>query len=217
MADHGPDLPNDVAPAGADNVAPLVQSDADIIATLRRQLGVLTRENKILKIAVAEMERISERDTLTPLYNRRFFLSALHQRIARLERYKEPALVIYVDVDQLKVINDQFGHAAGDFALIEIARRLEKAVRTTDLAARIGGDEFGLIMDHIQHGHVDAKVRQLADQITRDPVVYDGRTISVSASLGAAMLEPGMTENDVLARADAAMYANKRQNPAAAA
>ncbi len=94
-----------------------VDSIEDQLREMRRERDALRRENRILKIAVAELERVSERDTLTPLFNRRYFLTAIHQRLARFERHAESAAVVFIDVNQLKQINDTLGHAAGDFAL----------------------------------------------------------------------------------------------------
>src|SRR3546814_11683555 len=104
--------------------APIEPSE-DQLRALRRERDALRRENRVLKIAVAELERVSERDTLTPLFNRRYFLTAIHHRMARFERHAERAAVVFIDVNQLKYINDSFGHAAGDFALMEIAKRHE--------------------------------------------------------------------------------------------
>src|SRR3546814_7305870 len=90
-------------------------------------------------MAVAEREGGSGPDTLTPLFNRRYFLTAIHHRMARFERHAERAAVVFIDVNQLKYINDSFGHAAGDFALMEIAKRLAGSIRAPDVAERIGG------------------------------------------------------------------------------
>src|SRR3546814_8450377 len=114
---------------------------------LLRERDELRRENRVLKIAVAELERVSERDTLPPLFNRRYFLTAIHQRIARFERHAESAAIVFADLNQLKYINDRFGHSAGDFALLEFANQQIASIRTGDAAARIGGAEFGLIPD----------------------------------------------------------------------
>lgn len=179
------------------------------IQVLRRDNDVLRRENRVLKIAVAELERVSERDTLTPLYNRRFFITALHQRIARVARNRECATLVYMDVNQLKTINDCYGHAAGDFVLIEIANRLAGAVRATDVAARIGGDEFGLILDQMDAEHARRQVGRFAALLTDAPVCFDGRTIELSACFGVATLAGDMTEADVLAAADRDMYRAK--------
>ncbi len=187
-----------------------VDSIEDQLRDIRRERDALRRENRVLKIAVAELERVSERDTLTPLFNRRYFLTAIHHRMARFERHAERAAVVFVDVNQLKYINDSFGHAAGDFALMEIAKRLAESIRATDVAARIGGDEFGLILDQSSEDGARAQIARLGDVLTAAPAEYDGHQIALSACFGIAMLQSGMTESDILAAADRDMYRNKQ-------
>ena len=187
-----------------------VDSIEDQLRDIRRERDALRRENRVLKIAVAELERVSERDTLTPLFNRRYFLTAIHHRMARFERHAERAAVVFVDVNQLKLINDSFGHAAGDFALMEIAKRLAESIRATDVAARIGGDEFGLILDQSSEEGARAQIARLGDVLTAAPAEYDGHRIALSACFGIAMLQSGMTESDILAAADRDMYRNKQ-------
>lgn len=193
-----------------------VDSIEDQLRDIRRERDALRRENRVLKIAVAELERVSERDTLTPLFNRRYFLTAIHHRIARFERHAERAAVVFVDVNQLKYINDSFGHAAGDFALMEIAKRLAESIRATDVAARIGGDEFGLILDQSSEEGARAQIARLGDVLTAAPAAYDGHEIALSACFGIAMLQSGMTESDILAAADRDMYRNKQGQGSAA-
>lgn len=193
-------------------IAP-IDSIEDQLRDIRRERDALRRENRVLKIAVAELERVSERDTLTPLYNRRYFLTAIHQRIARFERHHETAAIVFADVNQLKYINDNFGHAAGDFALIEVANRLLASIRSTDVAARIGGDEFGLILDQSSEEGARAQVTRLCRMLSAEPAIYDGHAIALSACFGVAMLETGMTESDILAAADRDMYRCKQSQP----
>ena len=187
-----------------------VDSIEDQLREIRRERDALRRENRVLKIAVAELERVSERDTLTPLFNRRYFLTAIHHRMARFERHAERAAVVFIDVNQLKYINDNFGHAAGDFALMEIAKRLAGSIRATDVAARIGGDEFGLILDQSSEDGARAQVTRLCDVLTAGPAHYDGHEIALSACFGVAMLQTGMNESDILAAADRDMYRSKQ-------
>ena len=187
-----------------------IDSIEDQLREIRRERDALRRENRVLKIAVAELERVSERDTLTPLFNRRYFLTAIHHRMARFERHAERAAVVFIDVNQLKYINDNFGHAAGDFALMEIAKRLAGSIRATDVAARIGGDEFGLILDQSSEDGARAQVTRLCDVLTAGPAHYDGHEIALSACFGVAMLQTGMNESDILAAADRDMYRSKQ-------
>jgi diguanylate cyclase (GGDEF)-like protein len=194
-----------------DQFAPAsVDSIEDQLRELRRERDALRRENRVLKIAVAELERVSERDTLTPLFNRRYFLTAIHHRMARFERHAERAAVVFIDVNQLKYINDSYGHAAGDFALMEIATRLAASIRATDVAARIGGDEFGLILDQSSETGARVQVDRLCDMLSAAPAEYDGHEIPLSACFGVAMLQTGMTESDILAAADRDMYRSKQ-------
>lgn len=186
-----------------------VDSIEDQLRDMRRERDALRRENRILKIAVAELERVSERDTLTPLFNRRYFLTAIHQRIARFERHAESAAIVFADLNQLKRINDSLGHAAGDFALLEVAKRMQESIRSTDVAARIGGDEFGLILDQSSEAVARAQVERLQHVLAATPAVYDGHAITLSACFGVAMLRTGMTESDILAAADRDMYSCK--------
>ncbi len=186
--------------------------DADEIKAMQTELVRLRRENRALGIAVSELERVAQRDMLTPLFNRRYFLTALHQRIARVQRYHESIAVIYVDVDGLKTINDRLGHAAGDFALVEIARRLSENVREADVAARIGGDEFGILIDHVDHESARRKVAVLCHALSQAPCIYGEHSINVSAAFGLTMIGEGDNAEELLGRADQDMYRVKRMS-----
>lgn len=196
-------------PANGQALAPVALSDADE-ATLRAEIIRLQRENRALSIALAEMERVAQRDILTPLFNRRYFLSALHQRIARVERFGDRIALIYVDVDNLKQINDTHGHGAGDFALIEIASRLSAAMRKGDVLARIGGDEFGILLDHVTQSEASGMMRRFKASIDGEPCSYEGQSMRLGAAFGLAMITPGQSAEDLVGRADAAMYRDKR-------
>jgi len=200
--EHGMD--GSAARTGEANLVAVIDIDAcdQKIRDMHRALDGLRRENRVLKIAVAELERVAERDTLTPLYNRRHFITALHQRIARVARDIDCASLVYIDVNQLKTINERYGHAAGDYALIEIARRLTGAIRAGDIAARIGGDEFGLILDHMTAKDAQGLVVRFAQLLSDVPVMFDGHAIALSACFGIATIAGDMTEADVLAAAD---------------
>ncbi|MFM6854781.1 MAG: GGDEF domain-containing protein [Sphingopyxis sp.] len=184
--------------------------DATQEAALRNEIARLRRENRALSIALAEMERVAERDMLTPLFNRRYFLSSLHQRIAKVERFGDRMALIYVDVDGLKAINDEHGHAAGDFALITIASRLAEAMRRSDTLARIGGDEFGILLEAVSQSEARTKIRRMAASIADEPCVYDGKQVRLSAAFGLTMITPGRSAEELMGSADAEMYRAKR-------
>lgn len=196
-------------PASGQPLAPIALGDADE-AGLRAEILRLRRENRALTIALAEMERVADRDMLTPLHNRRHFLSALHQRIARVERFGDRIALIYCDVDNLKQINDTHGHGAGDFALIEMAARLTASMRPCDVLARIGGDEFGILLDHVSQSEAMGKMRRLKSLIEEEPCHYEGAELRLSAAFGLAMITAGQSAEELIGRADAAMYRDKR-------
>jgi diguanylate cyclase (GGDEF)-like protein len=129
----------------ADNDEAVSLDDAmmllDEIERLRSQLT--SYESRL-----SELDRLAHRDTLVDLPNRRSFLASLEQLIARVDRYGGPAAMLFVDVDGLKAINDEFGHVAGDKALVEVARLLVASVRKSDFVGRLAGDEFGILLEH---------------------------------------------------------------------
>ncbi|HEX7821375.1 MAG TPA: GGDEF domain-containing protein [Sphingobium sp.] len=177
---------------------------------LERELGVLRKEIAMLRLVNAELERVVVRDTLTPLYNRRYYISALNERISRASRYAAHSVAIIVDVDHMKRINDAHGHPAGDFALMHLAELLSRAVRTCDVAARIGGDEFALILDELDEVQAAAKIAALEAMIRDTPCRFGSATLPVSASFGCAVIGADDSDADIIARADDAMYEQKR-------
>ncbi|MBK5265432.1 MAG: GGDEF domain-containing protein [Alphaproteobacteria bacterium] len=171
----------------------------------------MRRELRSLRIANSELERVVERDTLTPLYNRRYFINAINDRRKRLERYGTRSILVFVDVDGLKRINDTHGHNAGDYALIHIAGLLFANVRTTDIVARIGGDEFALVLEELTKDEALAKIAQLREAILQASCEYGDASLMLGASFGMAVMLESDTDEALIARADADMYANKRK------
>lgn len=182
----------------------------DEMALLRQEIARLRRRNRALALALAEMERVAERDMLTSLYNRRYFLSALHRCIARANGRGAGCVLIYVDVNGLKAINDRLGHAAGDFALIQIAHRLSESLRPGDTLARIGGDEFGLLLDRADTAAAYDELERIATAISGEVCRFRDTDIPLSVACGSAPITPGLSAEDLLGRADAAMYRAKR-------
>jgi diguanylate cyclase (GGDEF)-like protein len=180
---------------------------------LEQELIALRKELRMLRLANQELERLVVRDTLTPLFNRRHFITCLAERLSRLERYGTQAALIFVDVNEMKQINDRFGHGAGDFALLHIARLLSASVRATDVAARVGGDEFALLLDGVSEEAAADKARALATLISESECHFGDERLTLSASFGCTALREGDSDFAAIARADMAMYAAKRQAP----
>lgn len=180
------------------------------IAELRQEIAALQRELRLLRRANAELERVAVRDTLTPLYNRRYFMSALNERILRRTRYGRGAAVLFIDINRMKHINDFHGHAAGDYALMHAARILADHVRGSDVAARIGGDEFALILEEVDEAQARGKAQGLEEALAASRCQFGEAMLPLTASIGVTVLEANDREEAVTERADADMYARKR-------
>jgi diguanylate cyclase (GGDEF)-like protein len=171
--------------------------------------SALADENALLRASLAEMrerleelERLADIDTLTPLPNRRRFVRELERVVGQTTRHGTPAAVLYVDLEGLKGVNDRFGRVGGDAALIHVARLLAGLIRATDVVARIGGDEFGLILDHLDHNSAIETAERIGRWIAKNPVDLGGAEVALQASIGVATILPGDSAEEVMARAD---------------
>jgi len=160
----------------------------------------------------AELLRQARRDPLTGIPNRRQFEDVLDQAIERVRRQDSQMALAYLDIDNFKHINDSLGHAGGDEVLKEFALRLTGSVRTTDTVARLAGDEFVIVFEHIRHAD---EVRLLAEKVmasvTHDFTVL-GAPLRVTTSIGIALYAGGTeTAGGLIGRADMALYDTKRR------
>ncbi len=176
----------------------------------------LADENALLRASIAELrdrmaqlEALADTDPLTPLPNRRRFLRELERAVAQASRHGTPAAMLYVDLDSLKTINDRHGHFAGDAALIHVAKLLSGLIRSTDIAARIGGDEFALLLDHLDLESAIDTAERIARCIASTPLDLGGNSIELQASIGTAAIMAGDSVEDVMQRADRNMYVAK--------
>ena len=171
---------------------------------------MLEQENMQLRARVAELERLVVCDTLTPLFNRRHFMEELDRWCWRTHRYGGEYGLLFIDVDNLKAVNDRYGHSAGDALLIAVAKTLQGAVRRSDLAARVGGDEFAILLDNIPASELPAKAERVAKSVGRRKIEHQGLNLTPSISAGHTVFEPGVQPTELLFRADRSMYAAKQ-------
>ena len=186
------------------------QADQLSAQGMARSLPTLERENNELKARVAELERLVACDTLTPLFNRRHFMDELDRWCWRAHRYGGEYGLLFIDVDNLKTVNDTLGHQVGDMLLLAIAKALLGAVRRSDLVARIGGDEFAILLDNIPEAELAGKADRIAKAIGKLNIDHGGATLTPSISAGFTPLESGVKPTELLLRADRSMYAAKR-------
>jgi diguanylate cyclase (GGDEF)-like protein len=158
------------------------------------------RTDAVYKIAVL--------DPLTGLYNRRSGEQRLAEEFARSQRHGNPLTVLMLDLNGLKLINDEFGHAAGDGVLKYFAERLVRAIRGSDLAIRLGGDEFLLVLPECKL----EEVRHILHRLHGMNLEFDDHFLPVTFSAGWTNYTAGDSPEEMLKRADDALYVNKRSN-----
>jgi diguanylate cyclase (GGDEF)-like protein/PAS domain S-box-containing protein len=154
------------------------------------------------------LEHLVDHDFLTSLFNNRRFEHELTQESKSAARYGAGGAVLLVDLDHFKVINDQFGHKAGDDLLKTVAAALQGRIRETDVLARLGGDEFGIILPQVDAAQAEVVADGIVKALRRQTAMQAEQRIRVTASVGVALFS-GHTSLDVLAAADLAMYEAK--------
>ena len=160
-----------------------------------------------------EARKLAETDALTGLFNQRFFHETLRREVMRAHRYQRKLTLIVFDLDDFKSINDQIGHLAGDRVLAQAADRLREAVRSVDVASRIGGDEFAVIMPESSAGDGEQLYGRVHNSMRGTVLGTDEERLRISG--GIAELEHGDTAASLFERADAALYRAKELGKAA--
>jgi diguanylate cyclase (GGDEF)-like protein len=184
-------------------------SRSDVSGAGIRVLEALVAERDDLAAKLAAAEQLADYDVLTPAFNRRAFIRELHRTLSQAERYKTPAAVLYIDLDGFKSLNDKYGHATGDVVLTHVGRLLIEAVRETDIVGRLGGDEFGVILNHAKPEEARAKAVTLSERVSSSAIVHAGIAHRVKASIGVHPIAAIEDPETAIARADEAMYAMK--------
>ncbi len=174
--------------------------------TLVGEIERLRSELNRLETRVTQLDALAHQDPLVHLPNRRSFLASLERLIACVERHGQPAAMLFVDVDGLKAINDKFGHQAGDEALIEIAKLLVASVRKTDCVARMGGDEFGILLDHTDEPGAWQMALRVVETVVGSQFCVNGSCLRLSVAVGVGMIKPGDSPQMIIERADKEMY-----------
>jgi diguanylate cyclase (GGDEF)-like protein len=149
-------------------------------------------------------------DTLTELFNRREFERRVQRALFGMGKGQQPCALVYIDLDQFKLINDTSGHLAGDQLLSQLALVMAEQLRAGDILARLGGDEFGVLAHDITLAGAQALAERLRSRVEGYIYIWEQRSYTISASLGVVMLDrPGLTLADALSHADSACYMAK--------
>lgn len=160
----------------------------------------------------AHLKELASTDYLTELPNRRVFTERLEQEWARVRRRPEDSrVVVMLDIDYFKRINDSHGHSMGDRVLCHIADIFRAELRSFDLPARLGGEEFGLLLQDVDREQAEAVIERLRERVETRPTEYEGHQIPCTISLGVTQIHPqDVSYESVLRRADTALYEAKR-------
>ena len=179
----------------------------DARAEIRRLKAQLAKA----QARIEQLQAAADTDFLLEVPNRRGFERELGRAIAYIQRYHASGALIVLDVDRLKPINDNFGHAAGDQVLKAIVSVLSRQIRSSDMIGRLGGDEFALLLWNLSETDAKSKAASLEQAIDRLALVFRGSTITAGASAGVAILGPHAEAGKALEEADSAMYVRKAQ------
>jgi diguanylate cyclase (GGDEF)-like protein len=207
-------------PVVARTVDPVLLSglpESELTPRVRQALMALLAEVDQLRRDLGEartridyLEKLADEDPLIPIANRRAFLREVTRMIGFAQRYGTAASIVYIDVNQLKAINDAYGHAAGDAALLQISRILIENVRNTDVVARLGGDEFGVLLVQSDRPLAESKAAQLANAVRERPLVWQSRSLPLQIAYGVHSFVGNDNAGEALDAADQAMYARKQ-------
>jgi diguanylate cyclase (GGDEF)-like protein len=177
-----------------------------LLVRMRNQIADQFASIAKVESLTEEVYKLAALDQLTGLYNRRSGEQRLAEEMSRAARYERPLTLVMLDMDGLKQINDELGHGAGDAVLKAFAERTQRAIRGSDLAARMGGDEFMVVLPECK----PEEVKHVLGRIEGLEVAHQDKKIACRFSSGWTDYKPGETQQELLQRADAALYADKR-------
>jgi diguanylate cyclase (GGDEF)-like protein len=183
----------------------------DLVVGVNTMLSELQRRERAKRDAEARLQHMALIDDLTGLPNRRLLADRLSQSLAKARRENHKVALLYVDLDGFKLVNDRLGHGVGDMLLGQVAQRMKSRFRQSDTLARIAGDEFALVMDHVQTwGDADTAAQSVMEML--EPAFeIDDHSIRITASVGISIFPDHALEGgQLLQQADCAMFAAKR-------
>jgi diguanylate cyclase (GGDEF)-like protein len=187
--------------------APIYDSSGNVVAA-----SEIARDISVRKQTDARLLHLASHDPLTGLLNRRGFEAELERAVAFAKRYELETALVIVDIDHFKLVNDTYGHRAGDAALRRLADLMRKRLRSTDVIGRLGGDEFAIILPGVQPGQARRVAGEILSALRNDRRVKVGsEVVELTASAGVARIGRGdVTAHDLLDEADSALYEAKQ-------
>jgi diguanylate cyclase (GGDEF)-like protein len=192
------------------NIENLQRSEHELEQRVAARTAELAAANERLLTSEQQQRDLAQHDMLTGLANRALFSDRLNQALVIAQRDHTRFALLYLDLDKFKPVNDNYGHAVGDVLLKEVALRMTQRVRESDTVARIGGDEFVILLRAIDAGHGEITVAESIRNSLNQPFQIENHPIAISCSIGIAIYpDHGRTEAELSRQADAAMYRAK--------
>jgi diguanylate cyclase (GGDEF)-like protein len=191
-------------PAGAKAIQQIGQLAHALVAEISSHLREQDRR-------IAELETLATTDTLTRVMNRRGFEERLAHELSVARRHGVGGVLIFVDLDGFKPVNDTYGHAAGDQVLVTVANLLRGHIRTTDYLGRLGGDEFAILLPRSNKRNGLKRAEELDRKLNNAYASWNGQQIAICASCGVHMYAANAEVEPLLAAADGAMYKIKEE------
>lgn len=182
----------------------------DAIMTLMAEVQNMRQDLEIAHRRISELEKLADQDSLIEISNRRAFVREMTRMISYSDRYGINSSLIFLDMNDLKVINDTYGHKAGDQALVHIAKTMMGELRDSDIIGRLGGDEFGIILPKANEANADTKAKQILSALDNNPLVLGGKKVSLKIAYGIYPLYSGLSPDQALDHADKKMYSHKQ-------
>jgi len=201
------------AASPADQIVLAGVPEAELTPRVREALVSLMQEVQSLREQIAwsqerinDLERLADSDPMLDVFNRRAFVRELDRALGLIDRYSMKASLVFVDLNDLKKINDKMGHGAGDAALAHVANVLSANVRQSDAVGRLGGDEFGVLLTQADQQTAERKAALLTSAVAANPVPWKDGSFTAHVSCGVVEIAKGVSADEAMERADNAMY-----------
>lgn len=194
----------------------ITQSVSLAVSALLEKIDDVNRELTRTRNELHELEQLVDVDVIAPIPNRRAFMRRLNWAVSMNERYGHPSSLLYLDLNDFKKINDTHGHAAGDKAIQHVSQIFVSMLRDSDFLARVGGDEFAIILYYADTAAATERGKKIAEAIKNSSFIYNNKPIALTTSFGVYTLKKGDTADTALTSADMAMYVDKKRTKARA-